>query len=144
MDSLKAIYPGIPIKRKFRHPGAKAGNLLSTEPDVFLTEIKVLKLGLFTVACEVKNVDVMGRKLYTEMAKQLARRIKTLLLSEDVKGKKVHNWLFMDLRGMAVEINLIARAHSVRSGIYSAGVTGEKYVYNRIFFILDDKIVAMY
>ena len=142
-NSLKAIFPGIPIKRKFRHP--KAGNLLSTEPDVFLTEIREPKLGLFTVACEVKNKDVryMEAKLYTDMAIQLARRIKTLSLSPDVKWK-LQNWLFMDLRGMAFGIDLLESVHRIKNGIYNAGVIGEKYKYDRIFFILDDKIVAMH
>jgi hypothetical protein len=57
----------------------------------------------------------------------------------------VKNWLFADLRGIPAEVNLPQLAQKIRTGVADAGrVKGQSGpTYDKVFFILDDKIVEM-
>jgi hypothetical protein len=137
--SLEKHSPGWKTKEHIPHPkGTK--NLMSTIPEYF----KPGSRGADTIAVEVKNVAVadMGMN-FKGWAEQLARRNTTLKLQ--YSQAPVKNWLFADLRGIPAEVNLPQLAQKIRTGVADAGrVKGQSGpTYDKVFFILDDKIVEM-
>jgi len=54
------------------------------------------------------------------------------------------NWLFLDLRGSQVKVDLQKRAEHIRDGVAKAGRIGNKdgVTYDKIYFILDEVIVC--
>jgi hypothetical protein len=131
--SVKALASDWQRKPVVKHPGS--GRLMSTVPEL-LSE----SLG---VAVEVKNVSIDDfGKFYPEWAEQLARRNATL---SRTKQRPIQNWLFLDLRGTSVEVDLLGLRSRIQAGVGRAGATGGRAGggFDKVYFILDTRVVEM-
>lgn len=87
---------------------------------------------------------VLGLKInFDNWAEQLSRR--NLTIARNYPHLILQNWLFDDLRGLQVEVDLPNLAARINEGISEAGYVGREPGprYDRIHFILDNKIVRM-
>jgi hypothetical protein len=130
-------YTWMPQER-IHHPQSDS-NLMSTVPEYFSENV-----GGNAVSVEVKNVAVSGLEInFDKWAEQLARR--NLTIARSYPHLILKNWLFVDLRGLRVEVDLPKLAARINEGISEAGRVGREpgARYDRIHFILDTKVVRM-
>jgi hypothetical protein len=131
--------PGWLAKEYIPHPQGRRG-LQSTIPELYKPD-----LNGSAVAVEVKDVALRGGEPnYQDWALQLAQRTNTIKLAFP-KGNPLQNWLVADLRGLPGEVNLTNFADQIKVGVARAGRVGGKPgpTFDKVFFILDDKIVQM-
>lgn len=136
-QALEAQSPGWTPQGRIRHqPG---GQLLSTVPEYFKENVNGV-----SIAVEVKNVSLSDLQMnFSGWAEQLARRINTI--KQNFPGRPLQNWMVADLRGLPVEVDLSGLSARLKYGVAKAGRAGGKPgpSYDKVFFILDDRIVEM-